>query len=423
MVKKFTFKNGLRLLLVPQPQSPSTTVLVLVEAGSEYETRNNNGISHFLEHMVFKGTTNRPKPGMIACELESIGAQTNAFTGYEYTGYWAKAQASKTAKILEIVSDMYLNPIFDAAEIDKERGVIIEEINHYEDMPTRRIQELFTFLLYGDQPAGWDIAGRKEVIRRIKREDFLKYRNSHYVPGKTIVIVSGKFREEQVKGYVKELFGKLKPKKIIRKAKVKEKQSKPAVLLKYKKSDQTHLVLGVRAFGIFDKRRYAIQVLGDILGGGMSSRLFHRIREELGAAYYVRAGVDFSTDHGYFEVSAGADHAKVKAVIAAALQEFERISKELVPEDEFQKSKDHLSGNLLLSLESSDELANFYGSQELMTRKFDSPEEIIKRIQKVTREEVRAVARSIFREDKLNLAMIGPYADAAPFRRLLALSL
>jgi len=185
--KKIVLENGLRIIFTPT-KSLAATVLFLVEAGSEYETKNINGLSHFLEHMCFKGTKNRPNPGTIARELDSLGAEYNAFTSQEYTGYWAKAQKEKINDLIDIVSDLYLNPIFDPNEINKERGVIIEEINMYEDIPMRKVADLFLNLLYGDQPAGWDIAGTKEIIQKLKREDFIKYREKHYTPSKTIVV-------------------------------------------------------------------------------------------------------------------------------------------------------------------------------------------------------------------------------------------
>ncbi|MEK7181364.1 MAG: pitrilysin family protein [Patescibacteria group bacterium] len=419
MPNKFVLKNGLRLILVPQPATLAATVLILVEAGSEYETKRINGLSHFLEHMVFKGTKNRPKSGMIAHELDSLGAEYNAFTGNEYTGYYAKVQKEKVDKAIDIVSDLYLNPIFNPAEIEKERGVIIEEINMYEDTPMRRVHEFFTGLLYGDQPAGWDIAGRKDVIQTLIQEDFIKYRGEHYVAPKTVVVVSGNFDEKKVKAQAEKAFSHLKKEKAIKKLKTFDKQTKPELVLKYKESDQSHLVLGTRAFDIFDKRRHALQVLGDVLGGGMSSRLFHKVREELGAAYYVRADSDLMLDHGYFAVSAGVDHGKIEAVVKAILEEMKRLTKELVPAAELQKSKDHMIGNFILGLESSDELGSFYGGQEIVTKKILSPNEIIEKVKKVKAEEIREVAKFIFQNSKLNLAVIGPYKDKEGFKKIL----
>ncbi len=419
--KKITFKNGLRLILAPQAGSLAATVLILVEAGSEYETKNINGLSHFLEHMMFKGTKNRPKAGMIAEELAGLGAQSNAFTSQEFTGYWAKAESHKLQRILDIVSDLYLNPVFNKEEIEKERGVIIEEINMYEDTPARRVQDVFLSLLYGDQPAGWDTAGKKETIRKLGRENFVKYRDMHYVAPKTVVVVAGSFSEKKVIGQARDHFGGLASKRGGIKLRTKEKQKRPDCRIKFKKSDQSHLVLGTRAFDIFDKRRYALQVLSDVLGGGMSSRLFKRVREELGAAYYINASADLYLDHGYLAVSAGVDHQKIEKVVKAILEEFARLKREPVPARELQKSKDHLVGNLILSLETSDELAGYYGEQEILTRDILPAERLIAKIQGVQADEIRRIAGAIFNDAKLNLAIIGPYKKSQPFRKMLKL--
>lgn len=417
--KKIILSNGLRVVLVPQRNNLAATVLILVEAGSEYETKEINGLSHFLEHLMFKGTKNRPKPGMISHELDSLGAEYNAFTGGQYTGYYAKVQKEKIAKAVDLVSDLYLNPIFNPEEIEKERGVIIEEINMYEDTPMRRVNELFTALLYGDQPAGWDIAGRKEVIRELKRDQFEKYRTKHYVAPKTVVVVSGAFEEKKVLAQIKKTFGELKKLPALKKPKTTEKQSKPELSIKFKESDQSHLILGVRAFPVFDKRRHALQILADVLGGGMSSRLFHRVREDLGAAYYVRAESDLSLDHGFAAVSAGVDHSKIELVIKAILDEMNRLRTELVPAAELQKAKDHMIGNFILGLEGSDEMASYYGGQEIITKKISIPEEVIKKVKAVKAEEIRAVAKTLFINRSLNLAVIGPYKESESFRKIL----
>lgn len=419
--KKIIFKNGLRLVLAPQQSGLAASVLILVEAGSEYETKKTNGLSHFLEHMMFKGTTNRPRVGQIAEELAALGAQSNAFTSQEYTGYWAKAEARKLPDILDIVSDLYLNPIFVPEEIEKERGVIIEELNMYEDTPMRKVQDIFLSLLYGNQPAGWDIGGTKEVIRKLKREDFAAYRAARYVAPGTTVVVAGRFNEKAVLKQVREAFGGLARRPVLKKPETRERQKAPAVLLKPKESDQGHLVLGFRAFDLFDRRRYAIQVLADVLGGGMSSRLFKKVREELGAAYYVRAEDDLFLDHGVFGISAGVDHTKTDTVIRAILEECRRLRDEAVPPAELRRAKDHMVGNLILGLETADELASFYGGQEILTKALLPPEKIIDRIQAVTAAEVQAVAKAVFRNDGLNLALIGPYRGTASFKKNLTL--
>jgi predicted Zn-dependent peptidase len=418
MYKKTALDNNLRVITVPMPDSLTTTVLVLVEAGSKYETKEINGLSHFLEHMCFKGTKKRPKSIDISSELDSIGAVYNAFTGMEYTGYFAKARPEHFGTILDVVSDIYLNQIFDPKEIDKERGVIIEEINMYEDLPMRRVQELFTNLLYGDQPAGWDIAGRKEVIKKLTHDDFIKYRQEHYLGQSSLVVVAGKFNEEGIVEKIEQAFTGIKISKKTPKIKTIESQGKPEVLLKFKETDQTHLILGCRAFDIFDERRYVLEVLSDILGGGMSSRLFQKIRNEMGAAYYVSAEADLYTDHGYLAASAGVDHNKIDQVIEAIFEEFRNLAEKPVENKELERAKEHLIGHLIIGLETSDQLAGFYGGQEIVTKKIIIPQETIKKIQKVKSEEIMDVAKDIFQNQKLNLAIIGPFKEKEKFEEI-----
>ena len=400
-------------------ESLTTAVLVLVEAGSKYETKEVNGLSHFLEHMCFKGTKKRPRSIDISSELDGIGALYNAFTSMEYTGYFAKARPDNFDIILDVVSDIYLNQIFETKEIDKERGVIIEEINMYEDLPMRKVHELFTNLLYADQPAGWDIAGTKEVIKKLNREDFLKYRQEHYLSQSTLVVVAGKFNEEEAIEKTKQAFSEIKISKKTSKVKTVEYQEKPEVLLKHKETDQTHLVLGVRAFNVFDERKYALEILADILGGGLSSRLFQRIREEMGAAYYVSADADLYTDHGYLAVSAGVSNNKINQVIEVILEEFKKIVARPIENKELQRVKEHLIGYLVVGLETSDQLAGFYGGQEIITRKIIAPKDAIKKIQAVKSEEISGVASEIFQNQKLNLAIIGPFKEKEGLEKIL----
>jgi len=397
----------------------TTTILILVEAGSEYETRKNNGVSHFLEHMCFKGTEKRLSSLDITSELDAVGAAYNAFTSNQYTGYYAKVQPKYFDEILDIISDIYLNPVFNQREIEKERGVIIEEINMYEDLPMRRVQEFFTNLLYGDQPAGWDIAGKKEIIRRINRNDFIEYQKNHYLGKSTTVVVTGNFNEKEAVKKIESAFSGIRTGKKIQKLKTVESQKSPRIFLKMKETDQAHLVVGVRAFDIFDKRKYAIDLLADILGGGMSSRLFQKLREEMGAAYYVKSEADLLSDHGFLTVSAGVDNNKVSEAIKAVVEEFERLVKEPIEKEELQRVKDRCVGGLIMGLETSDQLAGFYGGQEIITKKIVSPEETIKKIQAVKVEEISAVAKDIFKNNKLNLAIIGPFKEKPRFEQIL----
>ncbi len=418
-LSKKKLKNGLRVITVPMKDNPTATVLVLVETGSKYETKKINGISHFLEHMCFKGTVKRPKAIDISKELDALGSQYNAFTGQEYTGYYAKSDARHFKQIFDVVSDVYLNSTFPDPEIQKEKGVIIEEINMYEDMPNRHVQDLMMKLLYGDQPAGWNIAGEKENVLNMKRDDFVKYKNAHYLPEATVIVVAGQVTESEVLKEAQRVFGKIVSGKKEKKLKVKESQSKPQILIKYKKTDQTHFVLGVRSFDLFSKKNPALSVLGGVLGGGMSSRLFQKLREEMGVGYYVRAYNDVYTDHGFFQISAGVDNKRLEEVIKAVLEECKKLKAELVSEDELNKVKECLIGNMKLSLESTDDIANFYGGQELLKREIFNADEKAKEIRKVTSLEIKALANAILKESSLNMAIIGPFKNKAKLLKLL----
>ncbi len=410
MHKKTTLPNGLRILTVPMKDTPTATVLILVGTGSKYEVKSQNGISHFLEHMTFKGTKKRPTPLSIAEPLDRIGGQYNAFTGQEYTGYYAKADAAHSDLALDIIADITLNPVFNQKEINKERGVIIEEINMNNDNPMRKIGDLWHELLYGDQPAGWDIAGRKEVIVKLNKEDFVSYHDKQYVSDNVLAVVSGNVNPEPVLTKIKTLFKNIKINHHVKKPPVKESQRRPEALVHYKATDQSHIMLGVRAYDMWDERRYAMEVLATILGGGMSSRLFQLLRDKLGAAYYVRTWPESLTDHGYLVTSAGIDNKRSDLIIKSILKEYQKVKKEKVSDSELAKAKEHIEGSLMLSIETSDEVAMFYGFQELLKKKILSPDELIQKIRAVTAAQVQEAAKEIFRPEKLNLAVIGPFS-------------
>ncbi len=419
MYKKTTLPNGLRILTIPMANTKTTTILVLVATGTKYETKDINGISHFLEHMTFKGTKKRPTPLSITEPLDRVGGNYNAFTSQEYTGYYAKADGRHQDLLLDIISDITLNPNFNQEEINKERGVIIEEINMYEDMPSKKVGDVWNNLLYGDQPAGWDIAGKKEIIARLKREDFVKYHKNHYVAPKIVVAVSGMIEPNEVVEKVKVLFGSISDFKGKDKIPTKEFQKKPGVKLFYKKTDQTHIVLGARSYDIWDDKRFAAEVLATILGGGLSSRLFGLLRDKMGAAYYVRTSTDESTDAGYLATSAGIDNRRSEEIIKAILEEYNKIKHIKVSEEELNKAKEHMEGGLTLSIETSDELASFYCFQEILKKEILKPEELIKKIRAVTAVDILEVAQDIFRPEKLNLAIVGPFKNQEPFVNLL----
>jgi predicted Zn-dependent peptidase len=419
---KTTLPNGLRIITVPMADNPSVTVLVMVDAGSKYETKEVNGLSHFLEHMVFKGTPKRPKAIDISRELDSIGAHYNAFTAQEFTGYYAKADVRHLDRILDVVSDMYLNPLFDEAEIKKERGVIVEEIRMYQDLPQQHVQDIFMELLYGDTPAGWNVAGTEKNVNSFTREDFIKYRSNNYLASSTTIVVGGSFDENKILLKIQNAFSTIASGPKSDKLTVVESQSQPKARMDYKETDQTHLVIGVRTFPVLDKRIPVMHVLSTVLGRGMSSRLFSKMRDELGICYYIKTDHNAFTDHGVLSISAGVDNSRVEEAVKGILSECVRLKTELVGEAEMKKAKDYIAGTTMLELETSDARAEFCGFQEVMKKNVELPEEIISRINAVTAKDVQDLAKEIFVDKGLNTALIGKFKENEEFKKYFKLS-
>jgi len=407
--QKLTLANNLRVVTVQLPDSQTVTVLVLVRTGSKNETKKLNGISHFLEHMLFKGTTKRPSKKEIAEILDNIGASYNAFTSREHTGYYIKAATKYLDLALDVVSDIYLNSTLDPKEIEKERKVILEELKMREDLPMVRVQEALEELLYGDQPAGWLVVGTKETISNIRQENIVDYYHHHYVAPVTVVCLVGpqehKESLEKIKSYFSEMRNQESPPSP---PPTVEKQQKPALLVRMRTTDQTHLNLGFRTFPFEHPDRYTLELLALILGGGMSSRLFQKIREEEGLAYYIHAENNFETDCGYLAIRAGVAHDKVGYALDAILSEVAAVKKGQIEAAELQKVKDQMRGQMALSLESSSDWASFYGEQEILRKKILTPQEILANFDKVTLEDIIRVSQEVFKNERLNVALVGP---------------
>ena len=417
--KKKIYKNGLRVITIPMKDNPTVTVLVLVGTGSDYEPKEINGISHFLEHMCFKGTEKRPSAKVISHELDALGCQYNAFTGSEYTGYYAKGDAKNFRQIFDIISDIYQNSTFPKEELEKEKGVIIEEINMYEDMPQSHVEDLWSGVLYKDQPAGRSTLGTKENIKRMIRDNFINYRNKYYTASNTVIIVSGNVSSFDVYKEVSKKFKNIKVAQVPNKPKTKISQTKREVLVKYKETDQTHFILGVRAFDLFDKRNIKVSMLASVLGAGMSSRLFQKLREEMGVAYYVRAYNNPSLDHGSFQIAAGVSNDRVGEVIKEIIKECNDLKTNKISEQELDKVKSLLIGNMKMSLEATDDIANFYGGQEVLKKEIKTLENKIKEIKSVNVNDIKKMANMLFKTNTLNLALIGPFKDGKKFEELL----
>lgn len=411
--------NGLRILTVPSKESFSFQVAVLINTGADFETKKNNGISHFLEHMWFNGTKKRPSNLSIVRELDNIGGSYNAFTSEECTGYYVLVSRQKKDLALDIVSDIYLNPQFPEKEMKKEKGVIIEEINTYKDSPQSYIWNIWEKLLYGDQAVGRSILGTKTNIKNFKREDFLKYYESQYKSKSTLVVVSGNFNEKEVINKIKDdfrdiRFGKGKSKEL-----VKEKQSKPQVFIKSKKTDQTHLILGFRGVNLFDKRRYALDVLDAIFDGGMSGILFQTIRQKLGVAYYISSNLSYSTDHGFWAVTAGIDNNRLEEVISAILEEWKNFKTKPVDIKDIKKAKSYITGKLALKLENVHNVASSFALLELLKQKIETPDQYLRKIKQVTARDIQKVAEDLLKSKFLNLALIGPHKNKQRLQKLL----
>lgn len=407
--EKIKFSNGLRLILVPDKNINSVTVLALVKIGSRDETAKNNGVSHFLEHMVFKGTEKRPSPMEVVETLDKIGAKYNAFTDKEFTGYYAKVDNSHLRVAIDWVSDLIISPILSKEDFEREKDVIIEEIKMYLDTPMSYISDLWEKLLYGKQPLGRFIIGSENGIKKMKVQELKEYYKTNYSTKNIVVIISGNFKKETVKKLAKKYFSGLKKKKIKKLLKTKENQNKISILNYFKKTDQTHFCLGVRAYDLFHKDKYVLDILSVILGGNMSSRLFSEIREKRGLAYYVHTSLFKHLDVGNLFTQAGIAHKNLEQVINIIIDNYNRLKTEEVFDDELKKAKDYLKGFMKISIEGSEAKANYVGIQEALTNKIVSLEKRFKKIDKVSKLDIKRVANDIFKNQNLNLAIIGPH--------------
>ncbi len=422
MPKASKLKNGAQVVVLPMKETHAITVQILLNVGSRHETRVMNGGSHFLEHMMFKGTERRPNTEMISRELDAIGAEFNAFTGKDFTGYYIKAAAEHVDLCLDMLSDMLFHSVFDPKEFERERTVIIEEIHMYEDNPLMFVDELFEQELFKGNTLGWRISGAREDIQKMKLEDVRAYRKLHYRPSALVISVAGAVPKD-ISRRVQKYFGaspepkNSKPKGFTN-FRVAKKAGGPRVVVHNKKTEQVQCMLGFPGYGLGHKDLAAQSVLATILGGNMSSRLFIQVRERRGLAYMVRAGSSTYQDVGAFTVQAGLMKDRVPEAIGVILDEMNKIKKDGVTAEEMSRAKEYLKGKIMLSLEESNEVADFYGRQQLFKKKMQTPQEKIARIKKVTAADVRRVARDLFRPDQLCAAVIGPYKNAATLKKL-----
>jgi predicted Zn-dependent peptidase len=409
--------NGVRVLTAPMSHAQSVSCFVMLAAGSRYETRETSGIAHFSEHMFFKGTENRPTARQISTEIDAIGGEFNAFTSKEYTGYYVKCAAEHRDLAFDVLVDMLRHSTFDADEIEREKGVIVEEMNMYYDTPRDYIGGVYESLVYGDQPLGWDIIGRKETVRAATRETFLDYLGRWYKPERMVVGVGGQVGADLVP-MLERLLGDLPNEPAEATLETPSPDGDARVKLHHKESDQAHVILGAPSYPMQHPDRYVLQLLATVLGGGMSSRLWTEVRERRGLGYYV-FGTNYSyTDAGSLYAQSGVDIARIDDAVRTIVDQFKRIADEPVPPDELEKARNFAKGRFVLQLESPHGTIMFGLRREVLEGKATEPSEVLEGLDAVTAEDVQRVAQDVLGSGGLKLAAIGPFDDPARFERL-----
>ncbi len=419
---KFTKKvlsNGLTVIEVPSTDAESVVVDFFVKTGSRSESPKESGISHFLEHFLFKGTKKYPTALAISTLIDSIGGEMNANTGKEHTQFYIKAASQHLELIFEVLTDMIQNPLFDEQELEREKGVIVEEINMYKDTPMYEIENILEQQMWPKEALGRDIAGTKETVTKFTREMFLDYINRHYQTPNMILGVSGKYNQTQLNNLIEKYWKKQPRKKFHGWDKVRDAQKQPRLKVQFKETEQAHLAMGFKGLKYGDKRTAAQSVLSAILGGGMSSRLFIEVRERRGLGYYVRSSGSSYQDTGVFNIGAGVQVIKIEEAIKVIMDELDKIKRYLVAPEELKKAKEFLKGKTILALEDNQVRLDWFLDRAAFYPKITTPKEAFEKIDKVTAKEVQSLAKELFKKEKMSLAIIGPYKSDKTFRKLI----
>jgi predicted Zn-dependent peptidase len=418
---KHILSNGTRVILVPHRDTSAATLLALFEVGSRYETLPLNGASHYIEHMMFKGTERRPSSLAITRDLDSVGADYNAFTSKDYTGYYIRLQADRLPLAIDMLEDMLFRSLYRPKDLESERKVILEEIRMYEDNPSMFVEEIMEEELYRGSTLGWRISGTVGTMAKMKRAPLVAYRDRHYVPARTVLAVAGKYDEAELLPLLERTFGarprRREPRAFAPFSAARAGYRKPRVRLHFKDTEQVQVSFGFPAYAYKDDRMAALSVMSIILGGTMSSRLFMSVRERLGMAYFIRSSPNPYQDTGHLAVQAGLAKDRIHKALGTIAKELARIAAKAVTDEELSRAKEYVKGKMLLNLEDSSHLAEWYAKQELLQRRIRTPEERIARAFAVTKDDVRAVAKDVFRPSRMTVAVIGPYNDPAPFAR------
>ena len=400
-------KNGLTVATAEMPHMTSVSLGLWVGVGGRYEPANLSGVSHFIEHLLFKGTRRR-SARQISQDVEGIGGYLNAFTGEEMTCYHSKARHDRFDELLDVLSDMFLNSKFDPVEINKERGVIKEELSMYLDQPQCRVQELLNEILWPNQPLGRPLTGTEKTLDFLTRSRLIGYQQNNYVAGRTVIAAAGRLTHRQVVNAVSRLAKRFPQGKRPLFVPATNGQARPHVRLFTKETEQTQMALGIRTCSRHDQRRYALRLLNTVLGENMSSRLFQVIREDRGLAYSIYSSLSHFDDVGIMTVSAGLDLGNLEKVLKLVMKELSRATSNLLSAAELNRARDYVIGQIELGLESTDNQMMWLGEQLIGYDKIISSDEIKQRVAEVKASQIRAAARDFFRPERFNLALVSP---------------
>lgn len=420
--KLLKLKNNLRLILVPKTSTEVATVMVMFKVGSRRETDDIAGISHFLEHMQFKGTKKRPTAMQLAEFIESVGGEHNAFTSKEYTGYYAKVTPKHIPEAFDFLSDILINSLFDEKELEKEKNVILQEINMYQDLPMEMVGINFEEAIYGKNALGRDVIGYKESVKAVSRKSLVEYRDKFYKAGNAVLVLAGNFghyTDAQLEEMAEEYFlfsdeaaPEITPVNIA---------AKKELSIVEKKTEQSHLVIGFETVSFNHPDFFALELLAIVLGGSMSSRMFEEVREKRGLAYFIRTHTSNHQESGSLYTQAGVEHGKVYVAIETIMREYSKIKNELVPEAELAKAKEIIAGKTLIKFEDSGELAHHYAGEALLAKKMMTPKELVEIYQKITSDDILKVAKKYLTTERMALSFIGEALDKDKISQILRL--
>lgn len=418
MHERKTLKNGMSVYLVPFEGTEAVTVLILTHVGSRFEPEAIQGASHYIEHLMFKGTERRPTTLDISRELDAVGAEFNAYTGKNVTGYYVKADGTHLGLAIDLLHDMIFHSKYDQTEIDRERGVILEELKMYEDNPMAHTDELIDNALYEGSTLGRDIIGTRETLKNMTREDLVNFRDQNYIPKNMTIAISGKI-DRTVMQQLEDTFGLVEDKQqeqaTYEPFAGHSSQKEPSVALQTKDTEQVQIAIGLPAYGVNDPKIRAANVMAKILGGTMSSRLFISVRERQGLAYFVRCWIDAFEETGSLIIRAGLDKSRLELASKTIMEEVRKMAKEGVTQEELHDAKNHIQGKLLLKMEDSSSRAGWFATQELLNDEVKTTEQYMKEIQAVTQEDVQEVAREMLDEKRMSLATVGPFENKQAF--------